>query len=967
MEEQQVSDVDSGKQGTSLTLPSEGPTGHPLVSEPGVLDRVQLTRIEGVHRGFLYQHLFAVGCLLRMAKMGVERIRVETDEDVELYWPDGVLYVQVKTRSVPLQRSDLASTLERFDRLRAEHASGRRKGHAGFLVTSNVGPSAALSKDIRNWPDDVHYRAPGFEHGQLETVRPHLPPACEDVSASYNWCAGEAGDIPGGLLRPETLVAKLAATMQQAASGTPPHATHEFQLAALAELFEQVVLELHDLPAPPSPYRPQEGEPDIGLEAPVQLVVGVSGSGKTSWAVQQAVHYEGTVAYFDAVGSSPGSVPAALVRELASRVLAGDRESLATVLLPGGGGTDSLRALGRLVERKGLNVLVVVDNAQDVVADEQVAIAHAAPSLRFIFLAQPGVATSAVAARLEVEPIRLRGWGLPAIAAECSSRGVPIDARTAARVRGLTGGLPLYVRGAAAIAASEYGGDAAAFCTACEQNEHLGSAPQRALLARTFEAGTKLDRQASAVLSLATVPLDHEEALSLVSDTLRITRVEAASRLRVLVELGIVSQLQAGQVQLHDAFRMLANDAQAQLEPGTLQDSAHRLSAMLIDSISKEPDAKRALLTYRLLPLTGNVEELVELSNDEFFIEYGLEEEFRTLLEAFAADETQSAEDRFWAYDGLAFARLARSEYTVAEQHLLELEGLAELVPPGVQARARIAIKRISLAGRRGDLGEAARWYQSVDARGMTGLIVDYNYALALHDCDDEEHALSIAQRVCDQYLKQLGLTLTWLVGKSPRAVLDHLGERAQDRQMLKHLADSLHLVGVIRQRLGGNGALHWFNALKLYQVAEAPTSLVKVGQDIVDELINLLGDASEARRFMEEALLPAIREYNLLGHLVPVSAQYAVVLAYCGDFKGAARVFADIDEFRDSLPLWAQQELESQRRLIEDLSTGAVRLVPRPPGAPSQDSPRVTKVGRNAPCPCGSGQKYKRCHGAAY
>ena len=23
-------------------------------------------------------------------------------------------------------------------------------------------------------------------------------------------------------------------------------------------------------------------------------------------------------------------------------------------------------------------------------------------------------------------------------------------------------------------------------------------------------------------------------------------------------------------------------------------------------------------------------------------------------------------------------------------------------------------------------------------------------------------------------------------------------------------------------------------------------------------------------------------------------------------------------------------------------------------------------KVGRNDPCPCGSGQKYKKCHGAA-
>ena len=33
---------------------------------------------------------------------------------------------------------------------------------------------------------------------------------------------------------------------------------------------------------------------------------------------------------------------------------------------------------------------------------------------------------------------------------------------------------------------------------------------------------------------------------------------------------------------------------------------------------------------------------------------------------------------------------------------------------------------------------------------------------------------------------------------------------------------------------------------------------------------------------------------------------------------------------------------------------------------APAQESPVTRNVGRNEPCPCGSGKKYKRCHGAA-
>ena len=44
---------------------------------PQVLDPRQLVRIEAVHRGFLYQHLYLANCLLRAASAGVEKILVE--------------------------------------------------------------------------------------------------------------------------------------------------------------------------------------------------------------------------------------------------------------------------------------------------------------------------------------------------------------------------------------------------------------------------------------------------------------------------------------------------------------------------------------------------------------------------------------------------------------------------------------------------------------------------------------------------------------------------------------------------------------------------------------------------------------------------------------------------------------------------------------------------------------------------
>jgi preprotein translocase subunit SecA len=49
----------------------------------------------------------------------------------------------------------------------------------------------------------------------------------------------------------------------------------------------------------------------------------------------------------------------------------------------------------------------------------------------------------------------------------------------------------------------------------------------------------------------------------------------------------------------------------------------------------------------------------------------------------------------------------------------------------------------------------------------------------------------------------------------------------------------------------------------------------------------------------------------------------------------------------------------------------GAVRAAP-PPGPPAAAAEATApfvrgerKVGRNEPCPCGSGKKYKHCHGA--
>jgi hypothetical protein len=55
-----------------------------MATELPVLDPIQLKRIEAVHRGLLYQHLYAVGCLLLASGADASSVIVEADEDIEI-------------------------------------------------------------------------------------------------------------------------------------------------------------------------------------------------------------------------------------------------------------------------------------------------------------------------------------------------------------------------------------------------------------------------------------------------------------------------------------------------------------------------------------------------------------------------------------------------------------------------------------------------------------------------------------------------------------------------------------------------------------------------------------------------------------------------------------------------------------------------------------------------------------------
>lgn len=226
------------------------------------LDPAQEIRIAAVHRGFLYQHLYAAACLLTSEQTGATSVVVERDEDIELVTPAGRCYIQVKTRSQPIMPADINSTMERFDSLRQEHQQGRRQGRATCVVVVNraLGPTLAEQVETGKLAGDVEILWPGRVcSGDLG----QLPPAWANIDEAVAWCVDRATAVPLAMLAPDSLVWKLAGRVQAAAAGEAPHADHTFLVADFPSLLDQILIQLQDFPAPPEQYRPQENEPQI--------------------------------------------------------------------------------------------------------------------------------------------------------------------------------------------------------------------------------------------------------------------------------------------------------------------------------------------------------------------------------------------------------------------------------------------------------------------------------------------------------------------------------------------------------------------------------------------------------------------------------------------------------------------------------------------------------------------------------
>ncbi len=337
------------------------------------------------------------------------------------------------------------------------------------------------------------------------------------------------------------------------------------------------------------------------------------------------------------------------------------------------------------------------------------------------------------------------------------------------------------------------------------------------------------------------------------------------------------------------------------------------------------------MLLARLFLNTGRIDDLVDMatSSAELVREHGAEDAMRALVEQAAASPNLEADNRFWALDSLAFWALANDELELAQKHIDAMTALSRENQLTTRAESAYAIKLIAIAGKRGNLKTLRKTMQRRKKMGLDAeawRVARYTYATGLYLCDEYDRAVDITVALGVDYFDELGIDPFDAIGANPPELAAKLGDLVAKGDDLKHLADCLDLQAKALLELGRESRFCLIHAHKFYLLAEALSSAMKVGQDFVDECLRVRSDPEGARMFLENSLLPVIKERQLLGYLVPVSCQYAVVLAYCGEGDAARRTLAEMHRF--IVPGSHQQaEYLEQCNLVDKILTSGLTL----------------------------------------
>jgi tetratricopeptide (TPR) repeat protein len=923
---------------------------------PEVLDMGQLKRIESVHRGFLYQHLYTVGCLLLAQEAEVESIMVELDEDIELVTAQGRIYVQVKTRSNPIIPSEMSGALERFEDLRKEHDEGRRKGKASFIFVANQSPSIMLQKAIhdKKLPPDVVFICP------QSTTEPFLglPPAWESLTDAAAWCISRAEKLNFSLLSPDSLIWKLAGLAQLAATGSNADKLHAFHTQDLPALFEQLIVQLQSFPSPPVYYRPQKQEPPLISDERVRIICGLSGAGKTAWAAQTALHCLQLCAYYD-TGDLPGpALASTLVRELAAKFATPNRDELRKILLPGASGFEALRTFDTFLGQQEATLLLVLDNAHRIPVDNLRDVLNATQNLRFILLCQPHDNVRELEAITGLQRQTLLGWDIDTVAKAVDELGGFATAQGYELLRIYTGGLPLYVESAAKVAITEYEGNVDTLCAELQQQENSVETAQEIILSRVYQGFDRSVQDSLALFSLADVGLSRDEVSELLVNSLKVSTKGAATILKKMRATGTVEIFGNQMLKVHDAVRALGLQHLELMDPELKNNALLVLKELLVVSLHKNRDTSRFALLTQIYIKLNDITTLIDLSGEELFYEMGINVDILASLERALTADTLKPLDKFWALDGIAFSEIKEGKPEKLIQRFEAMEALLVEHEFGYREQTAYAMKRMLFSAENGDVREVKRLVEQFSTNIPNAdhrRIFDYNLALALWKLKKYSEAEALCWKVIEGYYGLLGIRPEDVMGKNSDVLWTIINQPEDIQEHLKHLADALELYAINREAGGKPALFARIHSMKFYNMAGAPESMIRVGQDLADEFV-AMQDYEGAKGVMEQHVLPVVNKAGLVGRLVQVRSQYAVILALSGQHESAEDEIRRLVPYFEGLTGYQRQEFENQSNYIAHLSNKASRLITKQV---------FGKVGRNEGCPCGSGLKYKKCHGS--
>lgn len=914
---------------------------------PLSIDPKQVQQIEAIHKGFLYHHLYGAACLITAQKNGAQTLIATNDEHIALAWPDKQVYIHIKTHSGQLQWDHIKETIDEFERLRKEHNEGKRPGSALFVIVTNAALDAELTKDIQHkfWPKDIAIKTP-----HSKEVYAELPPAWLDIMQGVKWCVDHVNEMSLRAVAPEKLIWKLASRIQHAAADDT---SNRINAEDVPSLLDHVVVQLQHLPEAPQNYKAQENEPLIQSGSRIRLISGVSGSGKTAWAAQAFQHAPDAGLYLDVSNLPQSAVAGSLARELVAQFLSNNTTGVVSTILNAGSGLDMLKAIDAYFGKENIAVNVFLDNIHLLDIDVIKTLIEASPNVKYILLAQPWPEKTQLETIFEIQAEELKGWSTDTIALEFANAKCSADTETVKRVKSLTLGLPLFVRNAIQLTASVYRGSAKSFCKEIEARSQI--------LPKTFKQLSEHALQLTGILSLVDVPLTRAEVDEISEITIK-EKSLVDSALSELSRYGVIEHSINGEVKLHDIFRGLEKEI-FQKTPGFVRlRIKQRLADVLLRSMPS--NLGRFGLWVRLLAEVDQTDILVDLATFDWFHEMGDPAELKIVLEDASKSSTLSSEDRFWALDALTFWDTQDRLYDRIPQRLQQMEELAKTGSLRTKARIALVMKQMIASGFSGDSsGIESAFSKAVELvendKSLTR-IVEYNRAYAYYHAADYVKVKSAVERLITEYYHHLGLKPSDVMAKGADHILPIVSQIPTWQDDLKRLADCLELLASAKKQLGYKLGLEQIHALKYYTMSQVIPSAIRVGLNVVNQMMRV--DPKEARRIIESSILPIVQLPEFAKYQLQVRTQYAAVLAHDGDME-AARLEVEKNKAY-AVSQKQKNEIETQALSITKISGKANKKTPRVVSKPKPTPVQQKKVGRNDPCYCGSGLKYKKCHG---